>query len=132
MSKYLFTPLDIALFFDYANFTLSDENYIEAYFRLVKLKLYYIEGCDYIRLKFKTLLKSCGYKRRTEKLVLRINRSLEKLKLECSLKCRKKCNIRKIDLDDMIIILSLLIIGILANYSGLIAEKFKLPSLIGI
>ena len=54
--------------------------------------------------KFKTLLKSCGYKRRTEKLVLRINRSLEKLKLECSLKCRKKCNIRKIDLDDMIII----------------------------
>ena len=32
----------------------------------------------------------------------------------------------------MIIVLSLLIIGILANYSGLIAEKFKLPSLIGI
>lgn len=31
----------------------------------------------------------------------------------------------------MIIILSLLIIGILANYSGLIAEKLKLPSLIG-
>ena len=31
----------------------------------------------------------------------------------------------------MIIILSLLIIGILANYSGLIVEKFKLPSLIG-
>ena len=33
---------------------------------------------------------------------------------------------------NMIIILSLLIIWILANYSGLIAEKFKLPSLIGI
>ena len=33
---------------------------------------------------------------------------------------------------NMIIILSLLIIGILANYSGLIAEKFKVPSLIGI
>ena len=33
---------------------------------------------------------------------------------------------------NMIIILSLLIIGILANYSGLISEKFKLPSLIGI
>jgi len=32
----------------------------------------------------------------------------------------------------MIIVLSLLIIGVLANYSGLIAEKFKLPSLIGI
>ena len=31
----------------------------------------------------------------------------------------------------MIVIISLLIIGILANYSGLIAEKFKLPSLIG-
>ncbi len=31
----------------------------------------------------------------------------------------------------MIIVLSLLIIGILANYSGIIAEKFKLPSLIG-
>ena len=31
----------------------------------------------------------------------------------------------------LIIVLSLLIIGILANYSGLIAEKFKLPSLIG-
>lgn len=32
----------------------------------------------------------------------------------------------------MIIVLSLLIIGVLANYSGLVAEKFKLPSLIGI
>ena len=31
----------------------------------------------------------------------------------------------------MIIVLSLLIIGILANYSGLIAEKLKLPSLLG-
>ena len=31
----------------------------------------------------------------------------------------------------LIIVLSLLIIGILANYSGLIAEKLKLPSLIG-
>ena len=31
----------------------------------------------------------------------------------------------------MIIIISLLIIGVLANYSGLIAEKLKLPSLIG-
>lgn len=31
----------------------------------------------------------------------------------------------------MIVILSLLIIGVLANYSGLIAEKLKLPSLIG-
>ena len=31
----------------------------------------------------------------------------------------------------MIIVLSVLIIGILANYSGLIAEKLKLPSLIG-
>ena len=31
----------------------------------------------------------------------------------------------------MSIIISLLIIGVLANYSGLIAEKFKLPSLIG-
>ena len=31
----------------------------------------------------------------------------------------------------MIIIISLLIIGVLSNYSGLIAEKFKLPSLIG-
>ena len=31
----------------------------------------------------------------------------------------------------MIIVLSLLIIGVLANYSGLIAEKFKLPSLVG-
>lgn len=31
----------------------------------------------------------------------------------------------------MIIVLSLLVIGVLANYSGLIAEKLKLPSLIG-
>ena len=104
MSKYLFTPQDIALFFNYADFTLSDENYIEAYFRLTKLKLSYVEGCDYIRLKLRTLLKNFGYKRRTEKLVLSINRSLEKLKLECSLKRREKCNIGEIDLDDMIII----------------------------
>lgn len=172
MSKYLFTPFDIALFFKYSDFTLSDEkyirddiwenryeilepkyrnnkykfikqvnnyiqmiddnyvdefdainrtlsdlgsdyefgeyeedeNYIEAYFRLMKLKLSYLEGCDYIRLKLRTLLRNFGYKRRTEKLVLRINRSVKKLKLECSLRCREKCNIGEISLDDMIVI----------------------------
>ena len=31
----------------------------------------------------------------------------------------------------MILILSILVIGIVANYSGKIAEKIKLPSLIG-
>ena len=172
MSKYLFTPLDIALFFNYSDFTLSDEkyirddiwenryevlepkyrnnkykfikkvnsyiqmlddnyldefeainrtlselgsnyefggydeddNYIESYFRLIKLKLSYLEDCDYVRIKLRTLLRNFGYKRRTEKLVLSINRSVKKLKLECSLRGREACNIGEISLDDMIII----------------------------
>lgn len=172
MSKYLYSPLDIALFFNYCDFTLSeekiikdelwenrnillepiyrkdkykfinkinlymemldedysnefetinrvlrefgsknelgeidyDDNYIESYFRFVKLRLTYVYGCDYVRLKFRTLLKEFGYKRRTKEIVNSIKRSMKNLKLECHLKGYEPCDVGDTKLDHMIMI----------------------------
>lgn len=172
MSKYLYSPLDIALFFKYCDFTLSDEknikdelwenrhillepryrkdkyefinkinlylemldedysdefevinrvlrefgsknelgeidyddNYIESYFRFVKLRLTYVYGCDYVRLKLRTLLREFGYKRRTKDIVNSIKRSMKNLKLECYLKGYEPCDVGEIKLEHMIMI----------------------------
>lgn len=84
--------------------TFNDEYYIEAFFRLIKLRLTYTEGCDYIRFKLRTLLKEFGYKRRTSQLVSNINRTLKALNLESYLRNYEKCDISDVKLDDMIMI----------------------------
>lgn len=173
MSKYLYTSQDIALFFDYSDFKLSDEkmikedlwerrsevldprhrrdkykfikevskyreicdakdyknelavinrifkeigsnyeikkfeydsNYIEAFFRFIKLRLTYTDGCSFVRLKLRTLLRNFGYKRRSEMLVKDIKRSMKALGLQCYLKDYKPCDIAEVKLDDIIII----------------------------
>lgn len=81
-----------------------DPNYIEAFFRFIKLRLTYTEGCSFVRLKLRTLLRNFGYKRRSEILVKDINRSMKSLDLQCYLKDYQVCDIAKVRLDDIIII----------------------------
>ncbi|WP_436513012.1 hypothetical protein [Clostridium thermobutyricum] len=173
MNKYLYTPQDISLFFDYSDFRISDEkaiqeiiweqrneildkdytddkhkfikailknrelcdimayknevlvinrimkelgssyeisklnygeDYIEAFFRFIKLRLTYTRNCSYVRLKLRRLLRNFGYKRRTKMLINNIQRSMDALNLECYIKNYQHCNINEIKLDDFMII----------------------------
>lgn len=173
MSKYLYTPQDIALFLDYCNFKLSDEkflkenlwdnrnkviepryrknkykffkaislcreryealdyenevevinrilkeigssyeitevekdsNYIEAFFRFIKLRLIYIKGCTHVRIKLRTLLRNFGYKRRSEAITKNIKRTMKALGLKCYLKDHEPCDIGEVKLDDILVI----------------------------
>lgn len=173
MSKYLYKPCDIALYFSFSNFTISDEKKIrdtiwedrftildplyrndkykyikeisklihqyeeesfysemhdinkvleeigsiyiitehnneddsvEAFFRYIKLRLTYTENVKYVRFKLRTLLREFGYKKRTDKLVGHIKKSLKALKLVTYLREYQKCDISEINLDDTIVI----------------------------
>lgn len=173
MSKYLYTPKDIAVFFDYSDFRKSDEKmvredlwenrdsvldpkyrkdkkkfinaiskymvilslkehkkeleeintifeelgseyemnllereeyYVEAFFRFIKLRLTYIENCNFVRIKLRTLLRNFGYKRRSENIVNNIKRTMKALRLESYLRDYQPCDINEIDIDDTLII----------------------------
>jgi len=173
MSKYLYKPCDIALYFRVSNFTISDEKKIrdeiweerytildpyyrkdkykyikeiskllyqygeecfytemqainkvleeigstyvisehnnkddrvEAFFRYIKLRLSYTENVSYVRFKLRTLLREFGYKKRTEKLVDNIKKSLKALKLGTYLRNYQKCDISEIKLNDIVMI----------------------------
>lgn len=81
-----------------------DENYIEAFFRFIKLRLTYAESCSYVKLKLRTLLREFGYKRRTVALVSNIKRSMKALQLQSYLRGYEYCDISEINLDDMLMI----------------------------
>lgn len=91
-----------------SNYTIKedceDQQYIEAFFRYIKLRLTYTPKVSYVNLKLRTLLWDFGYKRRTSHLIDNISRTLKALKLETYLRNYEKCNIADIKLDDMIMI----------------------------
>lgn len=78
-------------------------DYFGAYFKLIKLQLLY-SGITYRKIKLRTLLKDFGYKRRTSSLLININYALRAIGLCPYLKKYKHCDLRKVKLDDMIII----------------------------
>ena len=83
-----------------------DDNFslVEAYFKLVNLKLTYLEGCNCVRLKLKTLLNKFGYVRKNKKLTNEIMECLEDLELVTYLKNYEVCHISRVKLDQMIMI----------------------------
>lgn len=102
---------------------LNEERVVEAFFRIAKLKLCYTQGTTYIKLKLRTLLKTFGYKRRSEQLVNSIKITLKNLDLQTFLKGNVNCNINEIDLDDIVMI------KLNENRSGdiPIANKYDIP-----
>lgn len=81
-----------------------EEYYVEAFFRFIKLRLTYIENCNFVKIKLRTLLKNFGYKRRSENIVGNIKRTMKSLRLYCYLRDYQLCDINEIDIDDTIII----------------------------
>ncbi len=81
-----------------------EQDVIESYFKVIKLRLSYTLGTEYCRIKLRTLIKSFGYKRRTAALVEYINNTIDLLGLKAYLRGKEPCDIGEISLDKVIII----------------------------
>lgn len=84
--------------------TFNEHGIIESYFKIVKLSLTHIEGCDFKKIKLRRLLRVFGYKRRSPQLVAYIKRALSALELNTYVKGFVPCDVSEIDVDDMLII----------------------------
>lgn len=86
------------------NLKLSSDHQLISYFKVIKLRLHYTEGCDHVRVKLRTILKRFGYKRRSEKLINELDEILNQLGLTVSLKGGIGCKLNEILLDEFIMI----------------------------
>ena len=84
--------------------TINEQGVIESYFKIIKLRLTYVSGRSYCKIKLRTLLRSFGYKRRSPQLVVGIQRTLRALELKTYLRDYVECNIAEIGIDDMVMI----------------------------
>lgn len=80
----------------------NKERDIKIYFKTIQLQLIYNEKMKYKRLKFKTILKEFGYKRRSLKLTTTLKVVLQDLNLKTYIKKHKLCDIENIKIDDNI------------------------------
>lgn len=91
-----------------SNFTIdnsyTEEYVIEAFFRVIKLKLAYTDDVNNVKMKLRTLLGYFGYKRRSQQFVDSVKRTIKALELVTYLKGYELCDISIIKLDDMIMI----------------------------
>ena len=77
----------------------------DLFFKSVRLRILYINTKNfYIRIKMRTLLKSYGYKRRSQNLVLHMKRCMEFYHLEATLRGGVPCSVADVDIDDMLTI----------------------------
>lgn len=80
----------------------EDSDCLYSYFKVIKLFLLY--SASSYRIKFRTLLKQCGYQRRSQILIENMNRAFSALGLQVFLKNRVPCNLSEIKLDRWITI----------------------------
>lgn len=80
-----------------------EQDVIESFFKVIKLRLTFTPGKAGCRIKLRTLIDRFGYKRRTAALVDRINRTVNSLGLETFLFARYECDIGDVSLDRFII-----------------------------
>ena len=81
--------------------TTSEPDYYGAYFKLIKLRLLYAQ--DYCKIKMKNLLSDFGYQRRSEQLLTRMNRAINRLGIVPYKRGYESCNLATTGLDDTII-----------------------------
>ncbi len=81
---------------------ISDFPEIDLFFMYMRLRILHLEGKDYVRMKLRTLLKHYGYKRRSAQLNEHFRDCLMFYHIQPYLKNGVECDIREIDLDDMV------------------------------
>lgn len=81
---------------------MSDYPGFDLFFMFLRLRIKYTNSQDYIRMKLRTLLSNYGYKRRSPVLVEKIRDCMMFYHIESYLRGDVLCDVRKIDIDDMI------------------------------
>lgn len=77
---------------------------IDLFFKMTRLQILYLDGRDYVRLTLRTLLKTYGYKRRTQALLKYLRECFMFYHMQTYLRGREECDIGDIGLSEMIII----------------------------
>lgn len=95
--------------FSQTNRLISTESYtddfsdLDLFFKNVRIRTFYGNGPDYVRIKLRTLLKQYGYRRRSPQLIQYIDSCLDFYQLQPYLRGNIPCDIKEVRLDDMII-----------------------------
>lgn len=81
---------------------MSEYPDFDMFFMFMRLRIKYTNSQDYIRMKLRTLLSRYGYKRRSKALVEHIRDCMMFYHIQSYLRGDVLCDIRDIDIDDMI------------------------------
>lgn len=81
---------------------MSEYPDFDLFFMFLRLRIKYTNNQDYIRMKLRTLLSNYGYKRRSPGLMEHIRDCMMFYHIESYLRGDVICDVRKIDIDDMI------------------------------
>ncbi len=81
---------------------MSEYPDFDIFFMFMRLRIKYTHSQDYIRMKLRTLLSHYGYKRRSQNLVEHIRDCMVFYHIESYLRGEVLCDVRDIDIDDMI------------------------------
>ncbi len=100
--EYLLVNQDLKALGSETSFVQEEFNDMYLFFVNLRLRILYLEGQDYVRMKLRTLLREYGYKRRTKRLNLYLKQCLAFYHIESYVKGGEHCDIEDIGLDDMI------------------------------
>ena len=81
---------------------MSEYPEIDLFFMIMRLRLLYVSGQGYTRMKLRTLLKHYGYKRRSAAITKHIQDCLRFYRIQSCLRGGLECDVKEISLDDMI------------------------------
>lgn len=82
---------------------ISNFSNLDLFFKSLRIRIIFGNKKGYVRIKFRTLLRQYGYRRRSERLVDYINTCIDFYRLKPYLRGGVECDIRTVDIDEMII-----------------------------
>lgn len=82
---------------------ISNFSNLDLFFKNLRIRIIFDNKKGYVRIKFRTLLRQYGYQRRSERLVDYINTCIGFYRLKPYLRGGVECDIRTVDIDEMII-----------------------------
>ena len=82
---------------------ISNFSNLDLFFKNLRIRIIFDNKKGYVRIKFRTLLRKYGYRRRSERLVDYINTCIDFYRLKPYLRGGVECDIRTVEIDEMII-----------------------------